>query len=156
MVCWLLVDCCLASLFLIMSWLGSEKASRSVEVPDHLKVASCLGIARFVIGLNLAVFLWWKVQVRGLPPGSSGDGVVFLCLAGVCVTMAILRLALALGALRWWSWTRKLGLGFAVFDTANLVFFPVSTALGLQGFVAYRHSETLHYFRRSASPESAA
>ena len=125
-------------------------------MPDHLKVASWLGIARFVIGLALGGFLWWKVQIRGLPPGYDTDGRVFLWLAGVCFTLAILRLLLAVGALRCWSWTRRLGLGLAVFDAANLVFFPVSTALGLQGFVAYRHSETLHYFRRPALHESAA
>ncbi len=125
-------------------------------MPDHLKVASWLGIARFVVGLALGGFLWWKVEIRGLSPGSDSDGHVFLCLAGVCFTLAILRLLLAVGALRCWAWTRGLGLGLAVFDTANLVFFPVSTALGLQGFVAYRHSETLHYFRRSASSGSAA
>ena len=112
-------------------------------MPDHLKVASWLGIARFVVGQALGGFLWWKVQIDGLPLGYAADGHFFLCLAGVCFTLAILRLVLAVGALRCWAWTRRLGLGLAVFDAANLFFFPVSTALGLQGFVAYRNSETL-------------
>ena len=120
-------------------------------MPAHLKVALWLGIARFVVGQALGVFLWWKVQIRGLPSGYEWDGHVFLCLAGLCIALALLRLVLAIGAVRCWAWTRRLGLGLAVFDCANLVFFPLSTALGLQGFVAYRHAETLHYFHRSAS-----
>lgn len=122
-------------------------------MPDHLKVASWLAFVRFVVGQTLGGFLWWKAS--GLPPGHVADGYVLLCLAGVCVAVSTLRVVVFAGAFRCWEWTRRLGLGLAVFDCANLVFFPLSTALGLQGFVAYRHSETLHYFRRSGHPSTA-
>lgn len=145
---WLLVNCSIASVFLVATWLQSDKASRSAQVPDHLRVASCLAIVRVVVGLNVAIFLFWKVQMRGLPSGFARDGQIFLVLAGLLCILAILRILLAAGGLKRWVWTRKLGVGLATFDCLNLFFFPVSTALGLQGFVAYRHSETVHHCRR--------
>ncbi len=117
-------------------------------MPDHLNVTFWLAIARCFVGMAFAGFLFWKVEMRGLTGGTSVDAQFFLCLAAVCFTLATLRLVLAIGAFNCWPWTRKLGLGLAVFDCVNLIFFPLSTALGLQAFVAYRHSETIHYFLR--------
>jgi hypothetical protein len=37
----------------------------------------------------------------------------------------------------------RFGVALAYFDLANLIIFPISTALGLYGFVVYRHPQTI-------------
>ena len=115
-------------------------------LPDHLKIVSVLAVARWFLGTAFAVYLFMKVA--DLPVGTEADAAILLTVAWASFCLAQLRLVQALGARLAWAWTRRLGFTLAVFDCANLVFFPLSTALGFLGVVAYRHPDTGHYFSR--------
>ncbi len=113
-------------------------------MPSHLKIVTALSSCRSLIGVALAAFIFWKM--RTLEEIASGDRVVLLSAASLLLLFSVVRACVAVGGVLRRRWSRRLGLALAAFDCVNLVLFPLSTALGLQGLVVYRHPETVHYF----------
>ena len=118
-------------------------------MPDHLKLTCGLGALRVVFGVGVAA---WLVR-RGLQPsviaatgGTDADRVLILGVGAALLTLVGLRVLLLIGAACAWQWTRRVGIAMAAFDCCNLLFFPLSTAFGLQALVGYRHPETHRYF----------
>ena len=119
-------------------------------MPSHLRVSFWLGIVRWALGTALAPFIYWKIQSDHLPLADAEAANTLMWIAGVLLVFAQTRAVIALGAIRAWSWTRGAALALAFFDCINITCFPFSTTFGLQGVVAYRHPETLHYFKSRA------
>ena len=116
-------------------------------MPSHLRMTFWLGIVRWVLGTALAGFIFWKVESDNLRRIYADDAMILLSIAVTIVLFAQMRALMSLGAVYAWYWTRRVGLGLAFFDCVNITCFPFSTTFGLQGVVAYRHPETLHYFK---------
>ena len=122
---------------------------------DHLKVLAKIGIARAVIGLALGAFLIWKaatfeaMDYGEAPPTveiQQLDRTVIRILGIGCLVLAPVRALQAMLVLRERRQGRVLGKALALWDMVNLLLFPVSTALGLYGFVVYRHPDTVGFF----------
>jgi uncharacterized membrane protein len=120
----------------------------------HVSVLGWLGLARSLVGAGLGAYLIWKATDLGPrdygmvvdPETLAFDAAVFLWVGVALAAISLLRLIQSLLVLlgpraRW------LGMALALFDMANLVFFPVSTALGVYAFVVYRHPEAAERFR---------
>ncbi len=142
---------------------------------EHVRALGILGIVRSILAAGIGLALLWKSQDVTLqeyaknrfeleaPVYNTEDRAIlsfdrnaFAAVGVVCLGLAIVRLAQAVGALFWRGWARRLGLGLACFDVFNLALFPVSTALGLYGLVVYRKAETAERFaaRRVAAAGS--
>ncbi len=117
-------------------------------MPDRLKLACWLGSVRSIVGVLLASFLVYKLffAEKPVPEVFASDRRLFLVLAIVLAVLALLRLTIVVGSVLSLRWVRRLGLGLAIFDCANLILFPLSTAFGLHGLVVFRHADTVHFF----------
>ena len=121
---------------------------------EHVRVLGYLGILRAAGGAALGIYLIWKAVHLNLSDyGSTGemlslDTNAFLVLGWLSIAMACLRVTQGILTLRKTTCARPFGVGLACFDFLNLALFPVSTALGLYGFVVFRHPETVAYFER--------
>ncbi len=119
---------------------------------EHVRVLGSLGIVRAAFGAALGIYLIWKAAHLDLSDyGSTAqmldfDSKVFLVLGCFSVVMACVRLIQGILTLKKAACARPFGVGLACFDFLNLTLFPVSTALGLYGFVVFRHPETVAYF----------
>jgi hypothetical protein len=74
------------------------------------------------------------------------DSAVLFGVGAFLLAGGLARLVQAAGVFLSKPWSRKLGLALGVFDIVNLVFFPISMALGLYAVVVYRHPDTLDHF----------
>jgi hypothetical protein len=117
---------------------------------EHVKVLGWVGIIRALLGACLGGFFIFKstrLSLSATPEWLDPTPGLLQLLGGLCVALAMLRLAQGIGALRVWTWARAAGLILGAFDLSNLLLFPVSTALGLYALVVYRHPETVERFR---------
>lgn len=129
---------------------------------DHVRVLGWIGIVRAVLALGLGLYIGgaaWKlgpqsysssVEASALPL----DLAAFALLAYLCVSFSVLRAVQGVLAVMGRPSARRFGIALAYFDLVNLLLFPVSTALGLYGFVVYRHPQTVFAFsaREGDSP----
>jgi hypothetical protein len=124
---------------------------------EHVRVLGYLGLFRAALGAALGIYLVWKsahldLSAYGLTFVTEEilrlDGKAFLLLGWLCIGMSCLRVAQGVLTLKRKARARPFGVGLALFDFLNLALFPVSTALGLYGFVVYRHPETAGFFER--------
>ena len=121
---------------------------------EHVRVLGFVGIARGVLSMGLGAWLVWAsfhihIQDYQMTPATEEtvrlDRLAFLLAGGVCLVFgpaAVLQGALALARK---PVARRFGLGIALLDMVNLILFPLSTALGLYGFVVYCHPSTAEY-----------
>jgi hypothetical protein len=120
----------------------------------HVPVLGWLGVFRSLLGAALGAYLIWKSsnlseRDYGAPVDVQTvalDASVFLGVGVALAAISALRLVQGLLVLAG-PRARWLGVALAVFDMANLVFFPVSTALGVYAFVVYRHPDAVERFR---------
>jgi hypothetical protein len=123
----------------------------------HVKVLGWIGLVRALLGAALGVFLLWRASdPRVLFEAAPGDVPTFQVVGALLVACAALWALQAIAALRVQPWARPVGIVLAIADVVNLVFFPVSTALGLYALVTFRNPETAAYFesqRGGRAPE---
>lgn len=123
---------------------------------EHVRALGIIGIVRSAIALTFG--LWLLAKAQSLEPSDYGIplpsmetlladqltfrivGIAMLVLAPVWAVQAILALTRK-------PLARRFGTGIALFDLVNLVFFPLSTALGLYGLVVYHHPDTALHLR---------
>jgi hypothetical protein len=122
---------------------------------EHVKVLGVIGAVRALLGAALATLLLAKAAtlVRTDYPDAlyspevlTFDRIAFTALGGLAAVLAVLRCVQAAGIFLRARWAKQQGLALAVFDIANLLLFPVSTALGLYGVVVYRNPGSAGWF----------
>ncbi|HVR74366.1 MAG TPA: hypothetical protein VMT52_08540 [Planctomycetota bacterium] len=120
---------------------------------EHVIALGWINLVRAILGLAFGGILLWRAQwplesmVYGSDENLSFDRYAFLVVGTLTIVIAHLRAAQSIGSFLLRRWGRVLGLALALFDIANLLLFPLSTALGLYGLVVYRHPDTLDHFR---------
>lgn len=121
---------------------------------EHVRVLGIIGLVRAVLGAALGGFLIWKTvhldakAYEGMAVTQEEirfDTVAFSIMAVALLTLALLWALQGILAVRDKPSSRRLGLALAIVDIVNLVFFPISTALGLYGLTVYRHPSTVDY-----------
>jgi hypothetical protein len=124
---------------------------------DHLKVLSVLGFVRAALGVILGVYLLWKAANLGFADYEGApltaeiewlDRTAFRVLGIACLTLAPIRALQAALVRRGHPLGRVMGIWLALFDMVNLVLFPISTALGIYGYVVYRSYSAVMFFER--------
>ena len=120
---------------------------------EHVIALGWINLTRALLGLAFGgILLWrakWPREISVYVPDEnfSFDQYAFLVVGTLSIVLAHLRAAQGIGTFLLRRWSRLLGLALALFDIANLVLFPLSTALGLYGLVVYRHPDTFEQFR---------
>lgn len=129
---------------------------------DHLKVLSLLGFLRAGAGLILGSYLLWKAANLGFADYEGTpltadiewlDRTAFRALGIACLTLAPIRAAQAALVLLGHTLGRVMGVWLALFDMVNLMIFPISTALGIYGFVVYRSHGAVLFFEQPQPKE---
>ncbi len=132
---------------------------------DHVKVLGVLGIVRALLGAAFAVLFLGKASTLArsdypdalyAPEVLSFDRAAFTALGALAAVLAVLRGLQAAGIYLRAKWARKQGLALAVFDIANLLLFPLSTALGLYGVVVYGNPGSAAWFEKRGKAAGTA
>ena len=122
---------------------------------EHVQMLVKIGLLRAFLGAGLGPFFLYKSQTLTrdsygstwvTPDVPAFDAAVLFGVGAFLLAGGLARLVQAAGVLLSKPWSRKLGLALGVFDIVNLVFFPVSMALGLYAVVVYQHPDTLDRF----------
>ena len=115
---------------------------------EHVFVLGWLAIARSLFACGLAGWILLVSQSERFRfEAEPADTRIVRIAIWVLFVLGAARLVHGIASLLVLSWARALGLAFAVFDLLNLIFFPVSTTLGLYALVTFRHAETIEFFR---------
>src|SRR5688572_24046667 len=120
---------------------------------EHVIALGWINLARALLGLAFGGILIWRANwpIESLAYAAdenfSFDQYAFLVVGTISIVIAHVRAAQSIGSFLLRRWGRILGLALALLDIANLLLFPLSTALGLYGLVVYRHPDTLDQFR---------
>jgi hypothetical protein len=124
---------------------------------EHIPLLAAIALVRGALGIAAGVLLLVKafgLDPRLYHPARVAEELIAFDSWAFCIGGGILLLTSAafviqgVGALMSCGWSRRLGLALAVIDLANLVLFPLSTALGLYGLVVYRHPDVRDWFER--------
>lgn len=120
---------------------------------EHVIALGWINLVRAILGLAFGGILIWRAysplesQAYVSDENFSFDQYAFLVVGTLTIVIAHMRAAQSIGSFLLRRWGRVLGLALALFDIANLILFPLSTALGLYGLVVYRHPDTRDQFR---------
>ncbi len=117
---------------------------------SHIKVVAALRIAFSILGLLLAAFLFFGLNIAGSISGNPQANTVLSIIANVMVVvftvLSLPGILAGIGLLKHKEWARILTIILSVLDLVN---FPLGTALGIYSIWVLAQKETLEIFQNS-------
>lgn len=118
---------------------------------SHIKVVAALRIGFSILGLIVAVVLFFALHVAGNIAEDEQANMILSIIANVMIVvftiLSLPGILAGIGLLKHKEWARILTIILSVLDLVN---FPLGTALGIYSIWVLAQKETLEIFQNSS------